>query len=329
MASTFPWNDSVIEATRDITPTVREFTLLPDNGAVPYTPGAHVEVQLPVQGRLQTRRYSLVGASEGRTYRIAVKRIPGGRGGSLAMWQLQVGDRLQLRAPQNNFALSPNAPAYLLVAGGIGVTPMVFMAQTLAARGANVRMLLAARTPAELAYADVLRAALGDRLQTFTDADGQRPDLEAEINALPAHAHLLCCGPAGMLDAVRSAWRALQRPDADLRFETFGSSGRLAPQAFGLHIPRHGLSTTVAADCSLLDAIELAGIQTLSHCRRGECGLCAMDVISVDGEIDHRDVFLSQHEKRSNQRICVCVSRVVGQITLDSAFRGDTLGGGA
>ena len=320
---------AVIEAIRDITPTVREFTLLPADGVVPYAPGAHLEVQLQVQGRMQTRRYSLVGAPDGRSYRIAVKRIPEGRGGSMAMWQLQVGDALQLSEPKNNFPLALNAPAYLLVAGGIGVTPMVLMAQTLVARGAPVRMLLAARAQAELAYADVLRATLGDDLQTFTDADGQRPDLSAEIAALPVGAHLLCCGPAGMLDAVRETWSAAQRNAADLRFETFGSSGRLAPQAFGLHIPRHGLSTTVAADCSLLDAIELAGIQTLSHCRRGECGLCAMDVVSVDGQIDHRDVFLSQHEKQANQRICVCVSRVVGHITLDSAFRPDAIGVGA
>lgn len=320
---------AIIEAIRDITPTVREFTLLPVSGVVPYAPGAHLEVRLPVQGRLQTRRYSLVGGSDGRSYRIAVKRIPEGRGGSLAMWQLKAGDTLEASEPHNNFPLALDAPAYLLVAGGIGVTPMVLMAQTLAARGATVRMLLAARSAEELAYADVLRAALGDALQTFTDSDGQRPDLAAETAALPEGAHLLCCGPAGMLDAVRDAWSAARRSIADLRFETFGSSGRLAPQAFGLQIPRHGLSTTVAADCSLLDAIELAGIQTLSHCRRGECGLCAMDVISVDGEIDHRDVFLSRHEKQANQRICVCVSRVVGNITLDSAFRPDARGVGA
>ena len=111
---------------------------------------------------------------------------------------------------------------------------------------------------------------------------------------------------------------------ADLRFETFGSSGRLATQSFQVRIPRHDLAITVPADCTLLEALDAAGVQTLSDCKRGECGLCAMDVISVDGEIDHRDVFLSEHEKKSTTRICACVSRAVGTLTLDSAYRADS-----
>ena len=126
-----------------------------------------------------------------------------------------------------------------------------------------------------------------------------------------------------MLDAVRRAWEASGRAPADLRYETFGSSGRFAPQPFRVRIPRHALDITVLADCSLLDALEQAGVQTLSDCKRGECGLCAVDVLGVEGEVDHRDVYLSEHEKQENRRICACVSRVVGSITLDSAWRPD------
>jgi len=92
-----------------------------------------------------------------------------------------------------------------------------------------------------------------------------------------------------------------------------------------LQIPRHQLDIMVPADCSLLDALEGAGVQTLHECKRGECGLCAMDVVAVDGAIDHRDVYLSEHEKQANSRICACVSRVVGSVTLDSAWRPDKL----
>ena len=88
-----------------------------------------------------------------------------------------------------------------------------------------------------------------------------------------------------------------------------------------MRIPRHNLAITVAAGSTLLEALEGAGVQTLWDCRRGECGLCAMDVLAVDGEIDHRDVFLSEHEKQAGSRICACVSRAVGTITLDSAWR--------
>ncbi|MCY1375767.1 Phenoxybenzoate dioxygenase subunit beta [compost metagenome] len=90
-----------------------------------------------------------------------------------------------------------------------------------------------------------------------------------------------------------------------------------------MRIPRHDLSITVPADCTLLDALDAAGVQTLSDCKRGECGLCAMDVLAVDGEVDHRDVFLSPHEKQASTRICACVSRAVGTLTLDSAYRPD------
>ena len=98
----------------------------------------------------------------------------------------------------------------------------------------------------------------------------------------------------------------------------------LAPAlAFRVLVPRHQLDITVSADCSLLDALDQAGVMTISDCKRGECGLCAMDVLAVDGEIDHRDVFLSDAEKDEGRSICACVSRVVGTITLDSAYRPD------
>ncbi|MBX3586921.1 MAG: oxidoreductase [Ramlibacter sp.] len=320
MKSSQTWADAHIQSIRDLTPTVREFTIRPTQGAVPHAPGSHLQLEVLVGGQPQVRSYSLVGPADGEAYRIAVKRLDAGRGGSRAMWQLAQGDRLRISEPQNHFALAWDAPAYLLVAGGIGITPLVGMAQALAARGAGVRMRYAARDAAELAYAHELGACLGDALQTVT---GRRIDFAAEVAALAPGAQMYVCGPAPMLDAARQAWADAGRPQADLRFETFGSSGHLAPQAFRVQIPRHRLDITVPADCSLLDALESAGVQTLSDCKRGECGLCAVDVVAVDGTIDHRDVFLSEHEKQANRRICACVSRVVGSVTLDSAWRAD------
>jgi ferredoxin len=127
-----------------------------------------------------------------------------------------------------------------------------------------------------------------------------------------------------MLDAVRAAWAKSGRPAANLRFETFGNSGAQVNQAFVVKLPRHGLELEVPADRSLLDVLEAAGIETLYDCRRGECGLCAMDIVSVHGTIDHRDVFFSAHEKQGNQRVCACVSRVTGGgVVLDTAYRAD------
>lgn len=313
------WTEATVASMREVTPTVREFSLRPlDGAAEAYPPGSHLEMEVLVAGKPQLRTYSLVGQPDGSCYRIAVKRLDEGRGGSLAMWRLAEGDRLRIGAPQNHFPLDFNAPAYLLVAGGIGVTPLVFMAQQLAARGANVRMRYGVRSQTELAYGRDLLECLGD---VFRPAVAEHIDLAREIAGLPQGAQMYVCGPAPMLDAARAAWEQSGRPAADLRYETFGSSGRFAPQPFRVRIPRHALDITVPADCSLLDALEQAGVQTLSDCKRGECGLCAMDVLAVDGEVDHRDVYLSEHEKRESRRICACVSRVVGSITLDSAWR--------
>jgi vanillate O-demethylase ferredoxin subunit len=322
MKSNSAWTDALLASLEDLTPSVREFRLRPEGGVLPHAPGSHLLLEVQIKGRPQIRSYSLVGEPDGQTYRIAVKRLAQGRGGSLAMWQLPVGARLRVSAPQNHFALDFNAPAYLLVAGGIGITPLLRMAYTLAQRsaasGRPVRMLYGARTADELAFLAELKQQLGERLRTVV---GAAMDFAAEIAALPAGGQMYVCGPAPMLDAARSAWLAAGRPEADLRFETFGSSGASAPQAFRVQIPRHGLDITVPADCSLLEALEQAGIEQLYDCQRGECGLCALDVLALDGTIDHRDVFLSAHEKQQNTRLCACVSRVTGSITLDSAWR--------
>lgn len=324
MHSQLFWSAATVQSVTDITPTVREFVLVPATAGEPvrtYTPGAHLQVELLLQGRPQTRSYSLVGLPDAGGYRIAVKRVEQSRGGSHAMWRLAVGDRLRISTPVDQFAASQQASATLLVAGGIGVTPLVGMAQQLAQRSAPLRMLLAARTQAELAYAEPLRALLGARLHTRASDQGQHVDFAAEIAALPAGAQMVVCGPSGMLEAARLAWTQAGRPAVDLRFETFGNSGRLPAQAFSVRVAPQGLALQVPEDGSLLEALEMAGVPVLSNCRKGECGLCATNVLALEGEIDHRDVFLSPDEKQANQRICVCVSRVVGCITVDSAYR--------
>ncbi len=325
MKAVLDWVSAKLVSIRSVTPTVREFCVVPVGGAGSYAPGAHLQMQILVNGKPQTRSYSLLGEPDGVTYRFAVKHLPDGRGGSMAMWRLAVGDRLEVSAPLNHFPLDFAAPAYLIAAGGIGITPLLLMAQRLKTHadktGARLRMLYGARTADELGFLPVLRECLGTDLQTFVASEGQNVDYAAEIAALPQGAYLYTCGPVPMLEAIKRAWADAQRPVADLRFETFGSSGRLPTRPFTLRVPRHGIDITVPTSSSLLDELELAGVPAIHDCRRGECGLCVMDVLSIDGEIDHRDVFLSEHEKKDNRRICVCVSRAVGTITLESAYR--------
>jgi ferredoxin-NADP reductase len=313
-----------IEHLRDATPTVREFSLrLPPDAPTAahiWQPGSHLQVQITVRGQEQTRYYSLLPCRTPGLLKIAVKRAAPGRGGSQAMWQLQVGDALQISAPLNHFALDLTASAYLLIAGGIGITPLISMAQQLVQRGAHVQMIYGARNAQELAFLAELRAMLGDRLHI---AIGSSIDFVQTIEQLPLLAQAYVCGPAGMLHAVRKAWETTHRPQELLRFETFGSSD--AAHSFQVTLPRHDLAFEVMPHMSLLDALEQQGIAAMYGCRRGECGLCAVNVLALEGSIEHRDVFFSDHEKRSNAQICVCVSRVQGRITLDSAYRPDAL----
>jgi vanillate O-demethylase ferredoxin subunit len=328
MKNPMQWHPATVRQHRDLTPSVREFELRPEGGVRPWTVGSHLNVQVLVNGREETRSYSLVGLPHdpqaAEVYRIAVKLAQPGRGGSRHMWSLETGAELRVSEPANHFELPLAAKQYLLVAGGIGITPIVGMAQLLSGRGADVTLLYAAREAQELAFADVLHGALGERLQTFVDAAGQRIEIKNHIAALHPDALLLICGPMPLLDKVRTAWAEAARPAANLRFETFGNTGAQASEAFWVKLPRHGIELQVPADRTLLDVLNEAGVETLFDCQRGECGLCAMDIVSVHGNMDHRDVFFSAHEKQGNQRLCACVSRVTGGgVVLDSAWRVD------
>ncbi|WP_068875936.1 MULTISPECIES: PDR/VanB family oxidoreductase [unclassified Phenylobacterium] len=318
------WDTVVVTAVRDLTPQVREITLETPWTAA-HAPGAHIDVEVPIDGRPDTRSYSLVGEGAGAPRRIAVKAEPSSRGGSRYMWSLQPGARLKVTPPSNSFELSLEPAPYLLVAGGIGVTPIVGMAGVLARRGADVAMLYAGRSRGEMAYLGELASALGDRLKVFADDEaGGPPDLAAAFAALAADAQAYVCGPAPMLDAARAAWAAAGRPAARLRFETFGSSGAHPNAAFTVRAPGLGVEVEVPPTRSMLDALLDAGVEVLADCRRGECGLCAVDVVAADGVIDHRDVFLSEGQRQEGRKICACVSRVAGGvITIEAPWRGD------
>jgi vanillate O-demethylase ferredoxin subunit len=189
---------------------------------------------------------------------------------------------------------------------------------------APFRMLYAGRSREQMAFLDELEAALGDRLEVFAEDEGRRIDLAAEFARLGPEGEAYICGPIGLLEGARSAWQAARRVPARLVFETFGSSGRYAAEPFTVRVPRIGVEVQVPRDVSMLDALEAAGVGVLCDCRRGECGLCAIDVLEVEGTIDHRDVFFSEHQHAENRKLCACVSRVVGGcITVDPPFRGD------
>ena len=255
--------------------------------------------------------------------RIAVKRAHAGRGGSAYLWSLTPGALLTITTPRNRFPLGLGRPGYLLIAGGIGITPLVGMAQALAEAGAHVRMLYAVRRRADAVFGAALAQLLGDRLELAVSAEAGRLDVARAIATLPAEGEAYVCGPIGLLEAARLAWRENGRSSDRLRFETFGNSGRYATEAFNVSIPRLGLHVHVPAERSMLEALEAAGVAMIHDCQRGECGLCALPILAVEGAVDHRDVFFSDAEHQGNQKLCTCVSRLAGggTITLDTGDR--------
>ncbi|NLS71361.1 oxidoreductase [Bradyrhizobium brasilense] len=322
------WTSATLLAVRDLTPGIREFLLRPDNfTGAPYPVGSHIDVGVTIEGQPQTRSYSLVGEVDPQGYRIAVRRAADSRGGSRYMWSLAPGVRLNITLPTSLVQLDWTRRQFCLIAGGIGITPLVGAAQALARRDAGVTLHYAVRTRGDAVYLDMLERALGDRLTVHAGDEGRRLDLERVFAALPQDTMTLFCGPMRMLDAARRAWEASGRPLSDLRYETFGSSGLLPTEPFRVRLRGEGteLGTefVIPRDRSMLDVLNEAGHEVMSDCRRGECGVCALDVVDVDGEIDHRDVFFSDHQKRESRKICACVSRARGTITVDTLHRSD------
>lgn len=322
MPEQIDWRRAKLRSVRDLTPDIRLFEIEPSGEFLVPTPGSHINIVVHIKGRPDVRCYSAVGPCTDGIYRIAVKLLGDSRGGSAYMWSLTPGAQLTISTPGNHFELTRGRSEYLLLAGGIGITPIFTMASALALTGAKFRLLYACRRRQDLALADELQDLIGDRLCMFVDEEGARVDLDAEIARLAGGSEFYVCGPIGMLESAKRHWQRSGRPVDQLRFETFGNSGRFASEPFKVKIPRLGVEVDVSLNQTMLDALEAAGIEIIFDCRRGECGLCALSIIETDGIVDHRDVFFSDDEKTANSKLCTCVSRVVGgSITVDTADR--------
>jgi vanillate O-demethylase ferredoxin subunit len=316
------WTPATLVATRDLSPSIREFLIRPDDfNAAAYPVGSHINIAVTINGQPETRSYSLVGEVDPHGLKIAVRRAEDSRGGSRYMWSLQKGARLEITQPASLVSVDWARNHYCLIAGGIGITPIVGAAQALARRGASFTLHYSVRSRSDAAYLDELATLLGDRLVVHASEQGKRLDLDALFVSLPKETLALFCGPMRMLDAARHAWIGAGHPLPDLRYETFGSSGSLPTEAFRVRLKGTNLEFEIPRERSMLDVLNASGFEVISDCKRGECGLCAIDVVGVDGEIDHRDVFFSDQQKQDNRKICPCVSRAVGVVTIDTLYR--------
>ena len=258
------------------------------------------------------RSYSLIDWSGERdtaeTYTIAVQREDDGQGGSKAMFDLRIGAKLSVTEPKNDFELrSSDAPVYLL-AGGIGITPLISMAASLAAENRKFRLIYACRTRDIAAYADRLEARFPE---VSIHPDDMAPldltALAAEVRE--ARGDLYMCGPRGMIDAARSAAESAGVPKEQTHVELFATpdAAPTGDQPFEVEIQETGQVFAIPPGQTIISVLNAAGIDLIYDCLRGDCGICQVDVI--DGIPDHRDVVLTDAEKAKNDVMHICVSR--------------------
>lgn len=315
---TIRWGTAEVVEAEDVATGVRRIVLAPGE-PTPARPGTHVDVRLaphdPDDGKTLTRSYSVVRSDDGGArLTLSVQLAAASRGGSRRMHALQPGDLIPMSAPLQSFPLGVGAARYVLLAGGIGITAVIAMAQTLRARGADYRLIVAGRRRELVPYLDELSALHGDRFELHIDDEGSRLDVPALVADLAADSRagrteLYQCGPVGLMEAVRREWADAGLPHTNLRFETFGNGGSWAAQEFVVRIPRLGRTVTVRPDATALESLEDAGVAVMSDCRKGECGLCVAKVIDLRGRLDHRDVFFDERQKSAEDQLCLCVSR--------------------
>ncbi|MBO9515151.1 MAG: oxidoreductase [Variovorax sp.] len=314
---------------RSLNPLIRLFRLrAADGAALPaYTAGAHIRVEVTLaDGGKDWRHYSLVNfAAQGDAtdapaeYVIAVRKEDDGRGGSRFMHErLAEGDTVTVEAPKNDFPLHDGPGGTVLLAGGIGITPLASMAARRRAEGLPVRLHYAGRSRELMAFLPELQALLGDDLHVHADAEqGRAFDIGALLDGFPPGDRLYVCGPKVMLDAVLAQTQARGWTHDRVHFELFTTPVvEEGDHAFEVELAQSGRRFTVPADQSILDCLIEHGCDPMFDCKRGECGVCATPVI--DGEIDHRDYVLTAREKAEGNVMQICISRAKGQkLTLD------------
>lgn len=309
----------VVASTREIARSIHTFELKDPAGAqLPsFTPGAHIAVRVPGG---QIRKYSLCNDPAQRDhYVIAVKREEPGSGGSSSLIDQAIpGTHVEYAPPRNDFALFDRVASFLFIAGGIGIAPILSMVRHLKSTGsARFKLYYCTRSPEDTPFREELSGP-EYRGQVVIHHDHGDPGRALDLWPLlerPSGAHVYCCGPRSMLEAVRDMtghWSS-----ATVHFESFADAAATRTprdRPFRVRLARTGGVVNVAADQSILDALRAAGLVVPSSCESGTCGTCRTRMVS--GEADHRDLVLSDAERESN--IMVCVSRALSdELTID------------
>jgi ferredoxin-NADP reductase len=295
-----------ITEARSIARDVKLFVLEPaDDVTLPAAQsGAHITMHLP---NGMERQYSLLDEEAApRRYRIAVKREAGGRGGSHYLHDaVSVGATLAITAPSNTFPLIESAPHTVLIAGGIGITPIWSMAKRLSSLGRPFELHYACRSREEAAFLAEISALPEARLHFDAEAGGRTPDIAAVCAAVPADAHLYCCGPAPMLAAFEAA--AARWPASQRHVEHFTPKfARNVQGGFVVVLARSRREFIVPPGKTILETLRAGGVDVVSSCEEGVCGACETRVL--EGRPEHRDSILSPEERAASRTMFICCS---------------------
>lgn len=297
-----------VAAVHDVAVDVRTYELVSADGRpLPdWSPGSHIDVHVPAG---LVRQYSLCSDPAIRNrYRIAVKKEAGGRGGSRSMHEdVEPGSVLAIGLPRNYFPLASDVASSLLIAGGIGITPIYAMARSLAADGRRSWTLhYCARSAAHAALRNELQRLAPQRVvQHFSEAPVL--DVASLLGAQAPDVHVYCCGPVGLMAAVKEA--TANRDPGRVHFEWFAAPpvDHSLDQAFEIELARSGIVANVPADRTILQVVRECGIDAPSSCEEGVCGTC--ETVLLAGDADHRDLLLTPDERAQNRSIMICVSR--------------------
>jgi len=322
--------DVQVVGIRQLTPRVREYALQSCSGMpLPtYGPGAHVEVHIAAPGTGASvhhylRHYSLIGGvgswdDSPDTCRIAVQRENRPRGSSHIHQTFTLGTRLQISPPKNHFLLDRRKHKTLLIAGGIGITPIYAMLRSVVRRKAPFELAYTGRSLQDMAYAQEALQLGGRCVRLHASGGGHRLDVQALLRTQPADVHIYACGPASLIQEVLETAAGLNIPASQVHHESFAIGSRADDTAFEVELRTSKRHIHVGRDTSILEALDAAGIHMMADCRRGECGLCPVKVLATDGHLVHRDRYLDEEDRTANH-LCICVSRTTGsRLVLDA-----------
>ena len=300
-----------VVAVEQVTPQIKHFKLAAlDGSRLPaFSGGSHIIVVMRDVDRVHRNPYSLLGfPGQLETYEIAVRRMEPSRGGSQFMHEtVQVGSTLEIAHPVNLFGLSKIGRKHILIAGGVGITPILAQMEDLHLDSVPYELHYSVRSPEHAAFLTRLRDRAAERLKVYYDSSGHAIDFDTLLSIQPLGTHFYVCGPAGMIELVVAKAREWGWPESHIHWEQF--SAPPAGEAFDVRLAKAALDVHVVPDQSLLESIEAAGVEVPYLCRGGVCGSCRTDVLELEGELIHNDHYLSDEEKASGKVIMPCVSR--------------------